>query len=74
LVVQLLIEVNPDRSVRSAKVVDQVRMATDSFFRAAAESAMRALRHPLCTPLQLPLDKYDQWKTIRFNFDPRDVL
>lgn len=74
LIVEVLIEVSPDRTVQSAKVVDQVRMATDSFFRAAAESALRALRHPLCSPLALPPDKYDQWKTIRFNFDPRDVL
>ncbi len=74
LVVEVLIEVNPDRTVRSVRVVDQMRMASDQFFRSAAESAVRALRHPLCTPLALPPDKYDQWKVIRFNFDPRDVL
>ena len=74
LVVQVLITVNPDRTVQSAKVVDQLRMAGDPFFRAAAEAAVRALRHPLCTPLALPPDKYEQWKVIRFNFDPRDML
>lgn len=74
LIVEVLIEVNPDRTVRSAQVVDQMRMAADPHFRAAAEAAMRALRHPKCSPLLLPEDQYEQWKTIRFNFDPRDML
>jgi len=74
LVVEVLIEMNPDRTVREARVVDQNRMATDPFFRAAAESALRALRNPKCTPLELPPDQYEQWKTILFNFDPRDML
>ncbi len=74
LVVEVLIEVNPDRTVKEAQVVDQMRLSTDSFFRAAAESAMRALRNPKCSPLELPPDQYEQWKTIRFTFDPRDVL
>ncbi len=74
LIVEVLIEVNQDRTVRSAEVVDTMRMASDPFFRAAAESALRALRHPRCSPLELPPDKYEQWKTIRFNFDPRDML
>ena len=74
LVVEVLIEVNQDRTVRSAEVVDQMRLSTDSYFRAAAEAALRALRHPRCTPLELPSDQYEQWKTIRFNFDPRDML
>ncbi|HAX90935.1 MAG TPA: hypothetical protein DCY07_01840, partial [Rhodospirillaceae bacterium] len=74
LIVEVLIEVNEDRTVRSAEIVDQTRFATDSHFRAAAEAALRALRHPKCTPLELPPDQFEQWKTIRFNFDPRDML
>jgi outer membrane biosynthesis protein TonB len=74
LIVEVLIDVNPDRTVREAHVVDQSRLATDSYFRAAAESALRALRNPKCTPLELPPDQYEQWKTIRFTFDPRDML
>ncbi len=74
LIVEVLIEVNEDRTVRSAEVVDQNRLSTDSHFRAAAEAALRALRHPKCTPLELPPDQFEQWKTIRFNFDPRDML
>ncbi len=74
LIVEVLIEMNEDRTVRTAQVVDQKRMASDPYFRAAAEAALRALRHPKCTPLELPPDQYEQWKTIRFNFDPRDML
>ena len=74
LVVQVSIDVNPDRTVQHAEIVDKTRMATDSFFRAAAESALRALYSPQCTPLELPPDKYQQWKHIDFTFDPRDML
>jgi outer membrane biosynthesis protein TonB len=74
LIVEVIINVNPDRTVQHAEVVDKSRMASDSFFRAAAEAALRALYSPQCTPLELPADKYDQWKTIDFTFDPRDML
>lgn len=73
LIVEVVIEVNPDRTVRSAEIADMSRMS-DSYYRAAAESALRALRNPRCNPLELPPDKYDQWKVIRFNFDPRDMI
>lgn len=74
LIVEVLIEVNEDRTVRSTQIVDQLKYNTDSHFRAAADAAVRALRNPRCSPLELPPDQYEQWKTIRFNFDPRDML
>ncbi|MGB4102053.1 MAG: energy transducer TonB [Alphaproteobacteria bacterium] len=74
LIVEITIDVNPDRTVRAARVVDTARMGSDPFFRAAAESALRAVRNPLCSPLALPEGKYEQWKVIHFNFDPRDML
>jgi outer membrane biosynthesis protein TonB len=74
LVVAISIDVNPDRTVQRAEVVDQTRLATDSYFRAAAEAALRALKSPKCSPLELPVDKYDEWKHIEFTFDPRDML
>jgi len=74
LVVEVQITVNPDRTVASASVVDQSRVATDPYFRAAAEAALRALDHFRYQPLDLPDGKYDQWKTIDFTFDPRDML
>ena len=74
LVVEVVINVNQDRTVADADVVDKSRYASDSFFRAAADAAMRAVRNPKCSPLLLPEDKYDQWKRIDFTFDPRDML
>ena len=64
----IFIEVNPDRTVKSAKVVNQVRLS-DPSFRTAAEAAMRAVNNPDCSPLLLPEDKYDLWKEINFTFD-----
>ncbi len=64
----IFIEVNPDRTVKSAKVVNKEKL-TDPSFRTAAEAAMRAVNNPDCSPLLLPQDKYDQWKEINFTFD-----
>jgi len=74
LVVEVTIIMNTDRTVQSAEVVDKIRMASDPYFRAAGEAALRALYNPKCSPLLLPADKYEQWKTIDFTFDPRDML
>lgn len=64
---------NPDGTVRSATQLNSERNS-DQFFRAAAESAMRALRNPRCSPLKLPPDKYDLWQTFTITFDPKDAL
>ncbi len=74
LVVPIKIIVNPDRTIKHASIVDKGRYNRDSHYRAAADSAVRALRHPRCTPLRLPPDKYEEWKVITINFDPRDML
>ncbi|MCM2344457.1 MAG: energy transducer TonB [Alphaproteobacteria bacterium] len=74
LIVDIRIFVNQDRTVRDAQVLDQMRYSTDTYFRAAADSALRALRHPYCTPLDLPPEKYDLWKTMVFRFDPSSML
>jgi outer membrane biosynthesis protein TonB len=74
LIVEVTINVNPDRTVQSAEVVDKSRMAVDPYFRAAGEAALRAIYNPKCSPLELPADKYEQWKAIDFTFDPRDML
>ena len=64
----IYIEVNPDRTVKSAKVVNKEKL-NDPSFRTAAEAAMRAVNNPDCSPLMLPQDKYDLWKEINFTFD-----
>ena len=74
LSVEIEMRMNPDATVRTARVVDGARMNSDPFFRAAAESALRALSHPDCIPLKLPVGKYEVWKSFTFNFDPKNML
>ena len=74
LVVEVKLVMNPDRTVRNATILDRHRYNRDSFFKAAADSALRAIRSPLCTPLDLPPEKYDMWKDIVVTFDPREML
>ena len=64
----IYIEVNPDRTAKSSKVVNKEKL-NDPSFRTAAEAAMRAVNNPDCSPLLLPEDKYEQWKEINFTFD-----
>ena len=69
------IVLNPDGTLRGPpRIEDRTRMARDLVFRAVAESALRALYHPRCTPLRLPVKNYETWKEISFNFDPREAL
>jgi hypothetical protein len=63
---------NADGTVRTATQLNAERNS-DPFFRAAAESAMRALRNPTCQPLKLPPEKFDIWQTFTITFDPKDI-
>lgn len=74
LIVDVQLVVNPDRTIQSAVIVDQDKYRKDSFFRAAADSAIRAIRNPMCSPLALPQDKYEQWKNMTISFNPKDML
>jgi hypothetical protein len=73
LIVEVRVRMRPDRTVAGTEVLDPSKM-TDPFFRAAAESAIRALRNPNCSPLNLPADKYETWKSFIITFNPRDML
>jgi hypothetical protein len=73
--VAIRIRLNPDGSLGgSPRVEDTGRLNRDLFFRAVAESALRALRNPQCMPLKLPYEQYDLWKEITFVFDPKEAL
>jgi len=74
IAVVLLITVNPDRTVKNVRVQDQWRYSNNSFYRAAADAARRAVYHPDCKVLDVPPDYYDEWKEIEFNFDPAEML
>jgi outer membrane biosynthesis protein TonB len=74
LIVTINIKVDPQGMVREATVVDAPLMGLDRYFQAAAEAARRAVLNVNCQPLQLPVEQYDIWKEIRFNFDPSKML
>ncbi len=74
LLVDLKVSLNPDMRVRDVKIVDHLRYAADSHFRAAADAARRALLNERCRKLQLPAEKYQQWKVFIYTFDPSDMI
>ena len=73
LVVTIRVYLNPDGSLRrEPQIVDEDRLAVDPFFRAAAESAVRAVLK--CEPFKMPVAKYHRWREIELKFDPRKML
>jgi hypothetical protein len=74
LSIEIKMAMNPDGTVRQARILDQNRLQSDPFFRAAAESALRAVLNPHCNPLKLPPGKYQQWQNMILIFDPRDMF
>ena len=74
LVIEIWVAMNPDGTVREARIQDQGRLRTDGFFRAAAESALRAVLNPRCSPLKLPRQRYEQWQTMTLSFNPREMF
>jgi hypothetical protein len=74
LAVRVKVQLQADGTVLDAQVApDQLaRYNSDTFFRAAADSAVRAVHK--CSPLKnLPADKYGTWKDTEINFDPQDM-
>ena len=66
---------NQDGSLSAVpQIQDRGRLGNDPFFRAVAESALRALRDPSCVPIKLPYKHYDMWREIVLNFDPKEAL
>ena len=74
LSIEIKMAMNPDGTVRQARILDQNRLQSDPFFRAAAESALRAVLNPHCNPLKLPPEKYQQWQNMILIFDPKDMF
>lgn len=67
IIVEVAVTLAPDGTVQTANIVDQSKMS-DPVYQAAAEAAKRAILK--CHQLQLPLDKYDTWKSTIFRFNP----
>ena len=73
LIVTIRATVGPDGRVLTARIDNTARMG-DPYFRAAAESAQRAVLNPRCQPLKLPPHKYEQWRDLRLDFNPKDMI
>ena len=69
LQVMVKITLDEEGNVVSSKLLNK-RNVNNSFYRAASESALRAVRHPACKKLKVPEKKYKVWKNITLNFDP----
>ena len=66
-IINLKIFTNPDGSVVNVQIIDLAFYKKDPVYRAAADSARRAVKD--CSPLPLPKNKYDLFKIFTFNFD-----
>lgn len=73
LIVDVDMKIAKDGTVIEAKISDKARIARDPRFRAAAESAQRAVLDPRCNPLPLNPEKYEQWKDLTLSFNPEDM-
>jgi hypothetical protein len=71
-VVSMVVQMNQNGTPVKAEVKDVGRYNNDAVFRSAADSAYRAVMNPRCQPWPLSPEKYTGWRTITFNFDPRD--
>jgi outer membrane biosynthesis protein TonB len=76
LVVSFDLFLNPDGSVAQPPQLtgdSETAVARDSFVKAAADAARRAIY--TCAPYKLPADRYQEWREINpFIFDPRNML
>lgn len=75
LAVRVRVQLNQDGSVNKAELASDQRgkYSGDTFFRAAADSAIRAVWK--CNPvMNLPPEKYDAWGDMELNFDPAEML
>ena len=69
LIVDIIVTLDRDGKVLTAEVDNKMRLATDRTYRVAADEAIRTITK--CSPLPVPLDKYEQWKSFIFGFDPK---
>lgn len=71
--VDLRLRLEKDGTVTDVQIVDRSRYSSDTFYRAAADSAMRAVLK--ASPFRgLPPEKYDTWQSIIMGFDPKDMI
>ena len=71
LIVDIFVSVNRSGEVQKAVIEDKLRFNLDSYFKASAIAAQRAIVD--CSPLPIPPEKYDQLKEFTFAFNPQFI-
>lgn len=73
LIVEIAIELSPDGNLaRPPRLITPAsRSGADSTLLIAIDNAIRAARQ--CAPYDLPSDRYDEWQSFNFRFDPREM-
>lgn len=69
-VVTLRWRLRQDGSLDGEPMVEAPRQGM--VFQIAAEAAIRAVR--MCSPFQLPPDRYWAWRSLTWDFDPREMM
>jgi outer membrane biosynthesis protein TonB len=73
MIIEIAVSMNSDGTVRDARI-NNTGLQADTFLRAMAESALRAVLNRHCQPFKLPRDKFDRWKTLKLVFNPKEML
>ncbi|MEX2629881.1 MAG: hypothetical protein WD341_08075 [Tistlia sp.] len=71
--VSVRVRLRPDGTLVSPPEFQNIgQMSDNAYYRAAAESARRAILE--CQPFKLPQEDYDLWQDLILNFDPREMF
>ncbi|MEM6680855.1 MAG: hypothetical protein AAF607_01285 [Pseudomonadota bacterium] len=75
--VSVSVLLGPDGGVIGTPTLDasdqrRMRRSSETVFRTFAESAIRAVQK--CAPYDLPKARYSEWRTLRLNFDPSQMI
>ena len=72
LIVDIFMEFNKEGYVLKAEWVNRGMNSNNSFYKAAANAAIRAVKD--AEPMPLPASKFNEWRTLTFRFDPAKMF
>lgn len=75
--VRVSVLLGPDGAVIGTPTLDpadrrRMQRSSETVFRVFTESAVRAIQQ--CAPFKLPKERYNEWRSLRLNFDPSQML